>query len=238
MSDSQELKPLHIMGPWMSAALADPKVCDEMKRDIRVYLAAIEKEWKQGAPPAPTGIDERAREAAEDVAIKLDYDCDNTAIQFSVKPIIVTAIRSAVEALTAQLAARDELLRETRRERDKLAHKMQFLDESKIGKTIDRVRSVARNLGYAIAVHGSQRNDLDLLAVPWTDNAAGEQALVSGVKAAVQGTELGRVGDKPHGRRAYTIQCDCGAPASYIDLSVMPTTARIDALLKQETDRD
>ncbi len=31
------------LGVWMSAALEDPGVCDEMKRDIRSWFAALEK---------------------------------------------------------------------------------------------------------------------------------------------------------------------------------------------------
>ncbi len=32
------------IGSWLSAALDDPKVCDEMKRDIRRWFAALEGE--------------------------------------------------------------------------------------------------------------------------------------------------------------------------------------------------
>lgn len=36
------LKDVMPMGPWLSAALDDPNVCDEMKADINRFLKAIE----------------------------------------------------------------------------------------------------------------------------------------------------------------------------------------------------
>lgn len=33
------------LGPWMSAALNDDKVCAEMKADIQAWLEAFPKEW-------------------------------------------------------------------------------------------------------------------------------------------------------------------------------------------------
>lgn len=42
--------------------------------------------------------------------------------------------------------------------------------------------AVARPLGYAIAVHGSMRRDLDLVAVPWTDDAAPAENLVEAIR--------------------------------------------------------
>lgn len=34
----------------------------------------------------------------------------------------------------------------------------------------------ARELGYALALHGSMARDLDLVAIPWTDDAASARA--------------------------------------------------------------
>lgn len=60
------------------------------------------------------------------------------------------------------------------------------------GKVIDDVRAIAREHGYAVAVHGSLRRerDIDLLAAPWVKNAHAPRTLK-----------------------------DCPA---YVDLSVMP----------------
>lgn len=83
------------------------------------------------------------------------------------------------------------------------------------------IRDLARKLGYAVAVHGSMTNDLDLVAVPWVENCSPAVLLAEAVREAV----LGRIvhpspGIKPHGRLVWTILLDHG----YIDLSIMPVT--------------
>jgi hypothetical protein len=87
----------------------------------------------------------------------------------------------------------------------------------------------ARAVGYALAVHGTMARDLDLVAVPWTDEAVEPRALIEALMA-VCGGKLGRVNGagqridlpeaRPHGRRAWLIYLPGGE--AYIDLSVMP----------------
>ena len=87
----------------------------------------------------------------------------------------------------------------------------------------------ARRLGYALAVHGSMKRDVDLIAVPWTEDAVSAGELVKAFAEMCNGYlaqsrpghgERYRVPTiKPHGRRAYSIHLG-GGP--YIDLSVMP----------------
>ena len=93
------------------------------------------------------------------------------------------------------------------------------------------VRAVAREHGYAIGLHGSTNRDLDLIAVPWTDEACDDRTLVEAIRAAVDGTVYANSYPfkKPHGRRAWVIYLD-GEPLPnghppYIDLSVMPREA-------------
>jgi hypothetical protein len=43
---------------------------------------------------------------------------------------------------------------------------------------LPRIRTAAKELGYAIALHGTLTRDLDLLAVPWIEDAAEPMALV------------------------------------------------------------
>lgn len=84
---------------------------------------------------------------------------------------------------------------------------------------------VARKFGYALAVHGTRRRDLDLIAVPWTDDAAAPEKLIDAI-ALVTGTLTGwghkKAGDwtkKPHGRVATTI---IASAEVHLDISVMP----------------
>lgn len=46
---------------------------------------------------------------------------------------------------------------------------------------------VAREHGYALAVHGSLARDLDLIACPWTDDAAPAEYLVETLREKVGG---------------------------------------------------
>lgn len=87
---------------------------------------------------------------------------------------------------------------------------------------------VARGLGYALAIHGTVLTDLDLIAVPWVDEAAEPYELMKAIK-----NHCGRCGinldensrehfgpaRKPHGRMAWKLHMHAGGS---VDLSVMP----------------
>lgn len=93
---------------------------------------------------------------------------------------------------------------------------------------IEPLRAAARQVGYAITVHGSLQRDIDLVAVPWTDEAvsAGELAQIifqtieriNGIAIVVE-ADKPMPRQKPHGRLAWSFHLG-GGP--YIDLSVMP----------------
>lgn len=101
---------------------------------------------------------------------------------------------------------------------------------------LEPMRRVARDAGYAITVHGSLARDIDLVAIPWTDQAADDvDQLVTRLCAAVAGV-TGRCNpmqgwtDKPHGRRAKTILVWGHRFGSVdLDLSVMPVIAKGDS---------
>lgn len=89
---------------------------------------------------------------------------------------------------------------------------------------------IAQSKGYALTIHGSLITDMDLVAVPWTDQAVSEQQLVESlathIKALTGYDEEYKKPfgpnyptDKPHGRVAWLIPLGHGA---VIDLSVMP----------------
>ena len=87
--------------------------------------------------------------------------------------------------------------------------------------------NAARECGYALALHGSMARDLDLIAVPWTEQAVPASDLIQRLitacggflhkREAVSGPEL-----KPHGRLAWTINLG-GGP--WLDVSVTPRVA-------------
>lgn len=95
---------------------------------------------------------------------------------------------------------------------------------------------VAREHGYALAVHGSMATDLDILASPWVEDASDADTLAEAIRECVGGMFAGGAataaeasGVKPHGRRAYNIlpsDLFLGVPhlpwSPYIDLSITP----------------
>jgi len=103
---------------------------------------------------------------------------------------------------------------------------------------IGPLREKARELGYAIGVHGTLKRDIDLIACPWTAEAVDARTLAEALFKVVErthgvahwswhpgrGQEFtldGAPGVKPHGRLGWVINLTLdGGP--YIDLSVMP----------------
>ena len=83
-----------------------------------------------------------------------------------------------------------------------------------------RLRQRARELGYALALHGSLAKDLDVLAVPWVEDAAAPHALVRALTEAAGGSCADPGTTMPHGRRAFTIRL--GKTGGYVDLSIVP----------------
>lgn len=87
------------------------------------------------------------------------------------------------------------------------------------------MRDVAREHGYALAIHGSLNRDFDLVAIPWTPDAAAAETLVDAICEANALIIMVRDRrDKPHGRRCWTLKGVAGHPHGWVDLSVMPRT--------------
>lgn len=89
---------------------------------------------------------------------------------------------------------------------------------------VPRLVIAARSVGYALAVHGSMQRDLDLVAVPWVDDAKSPVELIAALAAVFDPTGTHVFGhtppaQKPHGRLAFVIHLG-GGP--YLDVSVMP----------------
>lgn len=87
------------------------------------------------------------------------------------------------------------------------------------------IREAAKFQGYAVAVHGSLKRDIDLIAVAWTDQARAPDELVRVIQGAVGGIlgnclRNGEPSVKPHGRIAYTLIHP--GFAGEIDLSIIP----------------
>jgi hypothetical protein len=85
---------------------------------------------------------------------------------------------------------------------------------------------IAWRHGYALALHGSMARDLNLIAIPWTDDAEAPEKLLAAfcefvIKKASVRLDPDRPGKRmPHGRVAYVIPI--GYDGHYIDISIMP----------------
>lgn len=80
---------------------------------------------------------------------------------------------------------------------------------------------IARELGYALAVHGSLRRDLDLVAIPWWEQmpSAFGADLVEAFQKAFYFAHVTGPEAKPHGRMAWTL----AFPGTcFVDLSILP----------------
>lgn len=106
---------------------------------------------------------------------------------------------------------------------------------------IGPLRERAKDLGYALAVHGTLKRDIDLIACPWTNEAVDPKNFAEQLRLVVEKVNGyaqpgdrevseyfldGCPGGKDHGRLVWTWYLDkkgsddCHGP--YIDLSVMP----------------
>ena len=85
---------------------------------------------------------------------------------------------------------------------------------------------IAMRHGYALALHGSMARDLDIILVPWTDDAAEPQKVLEAFrafiieKAKVKISKKFHATKKPHGRLAYSFPI--GHDGHYLDISIIP----------------
>ena len=85
---------------------------------------------------------------------------------------------------------------------------------------IKLIWKLAREVGYAVGVHGSLKRDFDLIAAPWTNGAVSHIRLIRHLCLGLDALCAGPIEDKPLGRVAVTLQMDGWWKP--IDLSIMP----------------
>ena len=87
---------------------------------------------------------------------------------------------------------------------------------------IGPIKLVAHDLGYAVAVHGSLKRDIDLVAIPWTRAAVGRDDLLQAICDRIHGVPS-EDGWRPraHGRWVHIVRIPRHDPDTYLDLSIM-----------------
>ena len=100
-------------------------------------------------------------------------------------------------------------------------------------RVFTQARIIAWQYGYACVMHGSFTRDLDLLLVPWTDEAKPNHDQLIKMIAQAGGLSF-RDGqeninksvpdwsDKPHGRRACSLFFPGFGDHRWVDISIMP----------------
>jgi hypothetical protein len=88
---------------------------------------------------------------------------------------------------------------------------------------------IAWRHGYCLALHGSMARDLDLVAIPWTEDADSPEKLLAAfrrfvIEKAQVKFVIGPPTSRPHGRQAYVIPV--GYDGHYLDLSIMPRLSK------------
>lgn len=72
------------------------------------------------------------------------------------------------------------------------------------------IRECALNVGWAVALHGSLKTDMDIMAMPWTKKAISFERLIQEIVKIFEENQLAGMysisyGEKPHGRVVATV---------------------------------
>lgn len=84
-------------------------------------------------------------------------------------------------------------------------------------------RNAALDCGWALGLHGSLNNDMDIMAMPWVENATTPEEMIKSLLACFTDKEwkeekLKPFTDKPNSRIVYTISIWADF---YIDISII-----------------
>ena len=94
---------------------------------------------------------------------------------------------------------------------------------------LTRIWGLAREVGYAVGLHGSLKRDMDLIAVPWAEEAVGNAELIDHLCKGLPAVRIGGPEHKPHKRVAVTLQMD--GYFKPIDLSIVYRTTTLQAAM-------
>jgi len=87
-------------------------------------------------------------------------------------------------------------------------------------------RKAALDCGWALGLHGSLNSDMDIMAMPWTDDAKPVKDMVQALSNCFNGNPFADDHtvphyDKPNNRVVYTMSIWAGY---YLDINVISTT--------------
>ncbi len=111
---------------------------------------------------------------------------------------------------------------------------MRLLDSTRAAAycaLVPAITKVAKQFGYATTVHGSMSSDLDIVLIPWVEDAHSPEDVIEAIRLLIGGQK--RRSDvqpleKPLGRLSWAFylteegKTGYGATEPYIDISVTP----------------
>lgn len=86
---------------------------------------------------------------------------------------------------------------------------------------------IARQHGYAMAVHGSMARDFDVICIPWIDEPSPPADVVAAMCQDFAIRQIGEPETRHHGRMIFTLSVEFGD--CFLDLSFMPTMSETGA---------
>lgn len=71
----------------------------------------------------------------------------------------------------------------------------------------DDLRQAALDEGWALALHGSLANDMDIMAMPWTENASPVWVMISALKHCFDNPKEIKIteADMPNNRKVFAL---------------------------------
>ena len=82
------------------------------------------------------------------------------------------------------------------------------------------LRNAALEKGWALALHGSLASDMDIMAMPWVDNASTDGEMIESIKNCFTAAECinVEVSEMPNNRRVFTVSIWADF---YLDINVI-----------------
>lgn len=101
--------------------------------------------------------------------------------------------------------------------------------DSDYARIFTQARIIAWSYGYSCCAQGTFTRDLDLLLVPWTENAASYLQPIINYIADITGTTVnGEPSIKPHGRKSWTLLLPGFNEVRWVDISGFELVKQLD----------
>ena len=86
-------------------------------------------------------------------------------------------------------------------------------------------RNAALNVGWALALHGSLKNDMDIMAMPWTENAVSTIEMITAIKCCFDDPKAIDISRSlmPNNRTVFTMSIWADF---YLDINIIECTQK------------